>query len=174
MGSYSTLLLPILEEVILNEIGEANIEPLDWSQTSSNSYKFLMDIGDFTEVVEVDFEKATDEASKQYYLPPKYQGVDVFYNVAYMVSGDENQYAKTTIKVLLKILSTVVAIVEDFISKNSPKVLMVAASEKNIGKGDNLQKLDLYKAYIRKSLEKNTKYSTMLSKGGILVIDKNL
>lgn len=155
----------------MREIGEANIAPLDWKQVTPKKYKFLVNINDFTEVVTVDFEKG-DEAQKNYYLPPKYRDINNFYNIAYEVSGDENQYAKTDIKTILKILSTVTAIIGDFISKNNPDMLRVEASEKNVGKGDNLQKLNLYKAYIRKSLESNQEYISMLSRDGILIIKK--
>ena len=167
----STLMIPILKEILMREIGEANIAPLDWKQITPKKYKFLVDINDFTEVVTVDFEKG-DEDHKNYYLPPKYRNVDNFYNIAYEVSGDENQYAKTDIKTILKILSTVTAIIGDFISKNKPDILRVEASEKNVGKGDNLQKLNLYKAYIRKSLESNQEYLSMLGKEGIIIIKK--
>lgn len=167
----STLMIPILKEILMREIGEANIAPLDWKQVTPKKYKFLVDINDFTEVVTVDFEKG-DEDQKNYYLPPKYRNVDNFYNIAYEVSGDENQYAKTDIKTILKILSTVTSIIGDFISKNKPDILRVEASEKNVGKGDNLQKLNLYKAYIRKSLESNQEYLSMLGKEGILIVKK--
>jgi hypothetical protein len=173
MSSKSTLMLPILKEILMKEIGEANLTPLDWKQVSPNKYKFLVDINDFTEVVTVDFEEG-DDVEKQYYLPPKYRRVKTFYNVAYEVSGNENQFDKTDSRTLLQILSTVVNIIEDFISKNKPEILQVAASEKNIGKGDNLQKLNLYKAYIRKSLEKNTEYNSMLGSGGILIVSKEI
>lgn len=173
MSSKSTLLLPILEEILIKEIGEANLPPLDWKQVSINKYKFLVDINDYTQVVTVDFEEGDDDA-KSFYLPPKYRKVDTFYNAAYEVSGNENQFDKTNLKTLLQILSTVVNIVEDFVTKNKPQVLMIAASEKNLGKGDNIQKLNLYKAYIRKSLEKNTEYSSMLGRDGILIVSKEI
>lgn len=171
MSSMSTLMLPILKEILLNEIGEANITPLDWKQVSLGKYKFIININDFTEVVTVDFEKG-DNISKNYYLPPKYRNVDTFYNIAYEVSGDENQFTKTDAKTILKILSTVVSIVQDFILKNKPDILRIQASEKNIGMGDNSQKLNIYKAYIRKSLENNQQYMSMLGKEGILVVKK--
>jgi hypothetical protein len=171
MSSKSTLMLPILNEILMKEIGEANLPPLDWKQVSPKRYKFLVDINDFTEVVTVDFEQG-DDVEKNFYLPPKYRKVDTFYNAAYEVSGNENQFDKTNLKTLLQILSTVVTIVEDFVTKNKPEVLRIGASEKNLGKGDNIQKLNLYKAYIRKSLEKNTKYNSMLVKDGILIVSK--
>jgi len=173
MSSKSTLMVPILKEILMKEIGEANIPPLDWKQVSPTRYKFLVDINDYTEVVTVDFEEG-DEVEKQFYLPPKYRKVNMFYNAAYEVSGDENQFDKTDLKTLLQILSTVVNIVEDFVTKNKPEVLRIAASEKNLGKGDHLQKLNLYKAYIRKSLEKNTEYSSMLGKDSILIVSKEI
>lgn len=167
----STLMIPILKEILMREIGEANIPPLDWKQVSAKKYKFLIDINNSTEVATVDFEKG-DEDAKNYYLPPKYRDINSFYNIAYEISGDENQFAKTDIKTILKILSTVTAIIKDFISKNKPDILRVEASEKNVGMGNNLQKLNLYKAYIRKSLENDQEYLSMLGKEGILIIKK--
>ena len=157
----------------MKEIGEANIPPLEWKQVSPIKYKFLVDINGYTEVVTVDFEKGDDD-EKDFYLPPKYRKVNTFYNVAYEVSGNENQFDKTDLKTLLQILATVVAVVQDFTIKNNPEVLLIGASEKNLGKGDKTQKLNLYKAYIRKSLEKNNNYNSMLSKEGILVVSKEI
>ena len=61
MASFSTLLTPIIESIILQEIGEANIAPLNWKRVSTYRYKFLVDINDFTEVVTVDFDQITDK-----------------------------------------------------------------------------------------------------------------
>jgi hypothetical protein len=76
-------MVPILKEILMKEIGEANLPPLDWKQVSPGQYKFLVDVNDFTEVVNVDFEEISDKSSIEYYLPPlhrnKYQ--DLKYNL---------------------------------------------------------------------------------------------
>lgn len=42
MSSKSTLMVPILKEILMKEIGEANLSPLDWKQVSPEQYKFLL------------------------------------------------------------------------------------------------------------------------------------
>ena len=80
MTSKTTLLIPILEEILVKEIGEANIPILNWKQTSPFKYKFLADIGKYTEVVTVDFD-LFDEVGKEYYISPKYHHLKDLYNI---------------------------------------------------------------------------------------------
>jgi hypothetical protein len=151
MSSYKTLLIPIIHELLIKEIGEANITPLKWTRVSPVRYKFLVDIGDFTEVVTVDFEQI--EGDIKYIFPPKYRNLDKIYNVGYEVSGTETQFAKTDLKTLLTILSTVVDIIKNFIENNDIDGLYVKGSEKEIGSGNTSQKTNLYKAFISKQLQ---------------------
>ena len=44
MASQSTLLVPLINKILLKEIGEANIQPLKWTQVTPTEYKFLADI----------------------------------------------------------------------------------------------------------------------------------
>ena len=144
MASYKTLLIPILNEILVNEIGEANIQPLKWSKISPTKYKFLVDINDFTEVVSVDFQ-IVGQVEKQFYFPPKYRNLENVYNVGYEVSGTEIQFAKTDLKTLLTILSTVVDIIKNLISDHrSIDGLFIYGTAKELGDKDTSQKTNLY------------------------------
>ena len=170
MSKMSTLMIPILKEILMKEIGESNIPPLDWKQVSNNKYKFLVDIGDFTETVTVQFEDFDqDQVSKRFYLPAKFQNLDKTYNVAYDVSGDDVQFSQSDIKTLLTILSTVTVIIKDFISSKDPNALYLEATEKQQGK---LQKSNLYKAYILQQLRTIPGYQAESRREGELIFKK--
>jgi hypothetical protein len=166
----STLMIPILKEILMKEIGESNIPPLDWKKVRPTKYKFLVDIGEFTETVTVEFEDF-DQSSvlKQFHLPAKFQTLDKTYNVAYDVSGDDVQFSQSDIKTLLKILSTVVSIIKDFISIKDPNALYIEATEKQEGK---IQKSNLYKAYILQQLKTIPGYQAESRREGELIFKK--
>lgn len=170
MSKMSTLMIPILKEILIKEIGQANIPPLNWRRLSPVRYKFLVDIGDFTETVTVQFENFDqDEVSKQFYLPAKFQNLDRTYNVAYDVSGNDIQFSQSDIKTLLTILSTVTAIVKDFIASEDPNALYIEAIEKQEGK---IQKSNLYKAYILQQLKTIPGYRAEPRREGELIFKK--
>ena len=58
MSKFSTLLVPILNEILVKEIGEANIPPLKWRKIDDGHYEFEIDIfgKGWDETVEVVFE----------------------------------------------------------------------------------------------------------------------
>jgi hypothetical protein len=172
MASHSTLLVPLINEILLKEIGEANIQPLKWTQVALTRYKFLVDVGDFTETVAVDFDKFIEDEMKQFYLPQKYRNLEDVYNVGYAVSGAELQLAKSDIKTLLIILSTVVDIVKDFISKNDVDGLYLRGTPKELGSKDISQKSNLYKAFIKKQLEQIPDFGFDTYKDGLILIKK--
>jgi len=170
MSQMSTLMIPLLKEILMKEVGEANIPPLDWKKVRPTKYKFLVDIGEFTETVTVQFEDF-DQSSvlKQFYLPTKFQTLDKTYNVAYDVSGNDVQFSQSDIKTLLKILSTVVSIIKDFISVKDPNALYIEATEKQEGKP---QKSNLYKAYILQQLKTIPGYQAESRREGELIFKK--
>jgi hypothetical protein len=170
MSKMSTLMIPLLKEILMKEIGESNIPPLDWKKVSPTQYRFLVNIGEFTERVTVQFEDFDqDSVSKQFYLPSKFQSLDKTYNVAYDVSGDDVQFSQSDIKTLLKILSTVVDIIKDFISAKDPNALYIEATEKQEGK---IQKSNLYKAYILQQLKTIPGYQAESRREGELIFKK--
>jgi hypothetical protein len=172
MSSYKTLLIPIIKELLVKEIGEANIQPLKWTKVSPFRYKFLMYINDLTEVISVDFQPITDQAEKQFYFPPKYRNLNKIYNVGYEVSGTETQFAKTDLKTLLTILSTVVDIIKNYINTNNIDGLYIKGSEKEIGSGDISQKTNLYKAFISKQLQQISDFGFDTYRNGFILVKK--
>jgi hypothetical protein len=169
MASYSTLLVPIINEILVKEIGEANVLPLKWTKVSPYRYKFLVDIGDFTEVAAVDFEDVKEHI--RYIFPPVYSdNIKSAYNIAYNISGDENQYAKTNLKTLLTIMSTVVDIVKDFVKQNKPDGLFIKGTSKKLGNLNNTQKNTLYDAYIKSQLKNIPEYKSGQSRGGFIIV----
>ena len=172
MASHSTLLVPLIKEMLMKEIGEANIQPLKWTQVALTRYKFLVDIGDFTQTVTVDFDRFIDDETKQFYLPQKYRDLEDVYNVGYVVSGTESQFAKSDLKTLLTILSTVVDIVKDFLNKNEVDGLYVRGTAKNIDSKDISQKSNLYKAFIKKQLEQIPDFGFDTYRDGFILIKK--
>lgn len=172
MSSHKTLLVPIIHELLIKEIGEANIIPLKWTRVSPIKYKFLIDIGDFTEVVNVDFETIINDIEKQFYFPPKYRNLQRIYNVGYEVSGSETQFAKTDLKTLLIILSTVVDIIKNFIENNDIDGLYIRGSEKEIGSGNTSQKTNLYKAFVSKQLQQIPQFGFDTYRNGFILIKK--
>jgi hypothetical protein len=172
MSSYKTLLIPIIKELLIKEIGEANIQPLKWTKVSPVRYKFLIYINDLTEVISVDFQPIIDQIEKQFYFPPKYRNLNKIYNVGYEVSGTETQFAKTDLKTLLTILSTVVDIIKNYINTNDIDGLYIKGSEKEIGSGDISQKTNLYKAFISKQLQQISGFGFDTYKNGFILIKK--
>lgn len=170
MASYKTLMLPLLQELLVKEIGEANLQPLKWTKKSPTEYKFLVDINDYTEVVTVNFEQFEDKIQKQHYFPPKYRNLDKVYNVGYTVSGDEIQFTKSTIKTLLIILSTIVDIVKDFVDKNDVEGLYIKGTPKDIGNSDISKKSNLYKAFIQKQLQQISNFGFDTHRDGFILI----
>jgi hypothetical protein len=168
MASKSTLLIPILEELLVKEIGEANIPPLKWGKNSLYEYRFKIPIEGDEVKVRVDFEFIEDETFKQFLLPPKYKKLDYMFNVGCVVGGAEKQFTKTNLKTLLTILSTVVDTIKDFI-KNEPNLdgLYIRPTEKETNK---LQKSPLYKAFIKKQLEQIPNYSYDTYRDGFILV----
>lgn len=173
MSKMSTLMIPILKEILMKEVGEANIPPLSFTRAFKNRYKALVDIGDYTETITVDFEDLHDlsvsDAERQYYLPNFLVDLPRTYNVGYDVGGSTTQLQKADIKTLLTILSTVTAIVKDFIASEDPNALYIEATEKQEGK---IQKSNLYKAYILQQLKTIPGYQAESRRGGELIFKK--
>jgi hypothetical protein len=165
-------MVPILKEILMKEIGEANLSPLNWKQVSPVQYKFLVDINDFTEVVTVDFEEFEEgnDELKAIYLPPRYRNAKTFYNIAYEISGVETQFAKSDMKTLLTILSTVVDIIKNFINKNQPDALYISATEKIGGEQNIKQKSNLYQAFLKRGIKQVPGYAIDTYRGGNIII----
>jgi len=173
MSKMSTLMIPLLKEILMKEIGESNIPPLPFTRAFKNKYKALVDIGDFTETITVEFEDFHDEfvqdSERQYYLPDFLVDLPRTYNVGYDVGGSTTQLQKADIKTLLTILSTVTAIVKDFIASEDPNALYIESTEKQEGK---IQKSNLYKAFILQQLKTIPGYQAESRREGELIFKK--
>jgi hypothetical protein len=170
MSKYSTLLIPILNEILIGEIGEANLPPLKWKKNNGGYYSFIVDINDIKEEVEVMFEPLwISQEAQQFYLPNKLWDSKNTWNVAYTVGGTDTQFTKTNLKLLLQILSTVVDIIKDFISNKEPDALYIHPTEKDSSKS---QKSSLYDAYIKNILSQIPNYYPESRRGGVLLIKK--
>jgi hypothetical protein len=172
MSKFSTLLVPILNEILVKEIGEANIPPLKWRKIDGEHYEFEIDVfgKGWEETVEVFYSPLwLNQQVQQYYLPPQLWNSEKCWNVAYIVGGTDTQFTKSNVKVLLQILSTVVDIIKNFISSKEPDALYILATEKD---GDKIQKSSLYEAYIKKLLSQIPNYYPESRRRGTLLIKK--
>lgn len=172
MSKFSTLLMPILTEVLLDEIGEANIPPLEWEKINGGYYTFKIGVlgSGESEAVEVMFDPLwVDPILQQFHLPPTLWNSKNTWNVGYAVGGTDIQFMKSNMKTLLQILSTVVDITKDFIHANNPDALYIFPTEKELGK---IQKSNLYEAYIKNILSQIPNYYSESRREGILIIKK--
>jgi hypothetical protein len=79
--------------------------------------------------------------------------------VGFSVNNDEGQAFKTNIRVYLSILSTVVAMIKDYIATAKPDILMFSGSNKDGGAGNNDNtKSMMYKNIVRNNITNNTIY----------------
>lgn len=173
MASQQTLFIPLLKELLTNEIGEANIPPLPWIKDNPLHYKFYINIEGTEEKVLVGFQKIVDEVQKQFYFPRKYRSLKEVFNVGYQVAGTEIQFAKTNLNILLTIMSTVVDIVKDFVNEEDPDGVFVKGSPKEIGDSDASKKLNLYKAYTKYQLQQMPSYGADSYRDGIIIVKHN-
>jgi len=169
MASRKTLLIPILNEIIVSEIGEANITPLNWTKISPIKCQFFVEINGKIEEVTVDFERI-GAVEKDYYLPPLYRHLNKIYNVGYDVSGAEKQFAKTNVKTLLTIMSTVVDIIKNFIKNHHPEGLYIAGTPKTLAGWGESQKSALYKAFISKQLQQFPDFGFDTYRDGFILV----
>jgi hypothetical protein len=172
MASLRILIKEIVEQFIIQEIGEGTLEPFKYNKITNLKYKFDFQYENENFEVEVDFEKLYDMEYKQYYFSkiPNYKN-KLFYNVSFSVNGDQHQASSTDLKTLLKIMSTLSYIIKDFISIVKPDGLYVEATDKNddLIKGKK-QKFSTYQAYLDKQIESLTGYKVYLNRDGINII----
>jgi hypothetical protein len=174
MASLRTLITEIVDEIIINEIGEASVEPLDYKKISNTNYSFVFYFNDISYVVKVRFTLIEDDITKQYYFSkvPNYKDKE-FYNVEFTINGIENQALKSDIKTILRIMTTLSYIVKEFIQNNNPDGLYIEATNKDInlltGKE---QKSYLYQAYLDKQIKTLTNYNLYTIRDGFNIIKK--
>ena len=174
MASLRTLIAEIIDKIIINEIGEASVEPLEYKKISDYNYSFRFEFDSNFYRVKVQFELIEDDISKQYYFSkvPNYKDKE-FYNVSFTINNIENQALKSDIKTILKIMTTLSYIVKEFIQNNNPDGLHIEATNKDINlMTGKEQKSYLYQAYLDKQIKTLTNYSLYTIRDGFNVIKK--
>jgi hypothetical protein len=174
MASLRTLIIEILDKIVINEIGEASIEPLDYKKISNDNYSFIFEFNDVSYVVKVRFTEIWDDIIKQYYFSkvPNYKDKE-FYNVEFTINNIENQALKSDIKTILRIMTTLSYIVKEFIQNNNPDGLYIEATNKDINLlTGKQQKSYLYQAYLDKQIKTLTNYNLYTIRDGFNVIKK--
>jgi len=174
MASLRTLVNEILNNIILNEIGEASIEPIKYNKINNFKYSFGFPFNNENINVKVEFELIEDTISKHYYFHkvPNYKNKE-FYNVAFTINGEEYQAIKSDLKTILKIMSTLSYIVKEFISNNNPDGLYIEANNKDLNLlTGKQQKSYLYQAYLDKQIKTLTNYNLYTIRDGFNVIKK--
>ena len=174
MASLRTLIIEILDKIVINEIGEASVEPLDYKKISNDDYSFIFEFNDVSYVVKVRFTEIWDDITKQYYFSkvPNYKDKE-FYNVEFTINNIENQALKSDIKTILRIMTTLSYIVKEFIQNNNPDGLYIEATNKDINLlTGKQQKSYLYQAYLDKQIKTLTNYNLYTIRDGFNVIKK--
>lgn len=124
-------------------------------------------------LAQVDFQSLQEfpEALKNSVIPNEFKKSTNIFNLAYNVGGVDLQFKPSNSETLLRTMSTVTAIANDFINEINPDLLYVEPTAKKSG-GSKLQKSDLYKAFIWKQLDKITGYDAEQRHEGFIVYKK--
>lgn len=176
MSSIARHLKSIIAEILI-EVGEGTSKTYFYKKRNEFQYTFVAKLGNnMSEEVTVDFEDANDNPEfTQRLVTNRFPAVKTIYNVGYKVGDTEFQFVRSDLKVLLRIISTVLAIVIEFIHENEPDMLFIKGSNKTsdpTDKGER-QKTNLYKAFLWKQLEKIPDYNAEDRLGGFIVYKNN-
>lgn len=139
----------LIKESYITEIGDLKgIKPFPYEQVLGDEYEFKSNLGK----VEVSFSEYSQPDTN---LKVSYEGFDYTQtqvNVGYTLEGVGSQYLKSNPRELFKILKTVVDITNDYISKQSPYVLLFFGSSKDGSLKDDKQKNSLYLSIMNQNL----------------------
>jgi hypothetical protein len=171
MASLKYLFLESIDEIILKEIGDGSSKSYNFKRKSFVQYSFIAGLGNnIKEEVAVDFQNLDiNQDFKKKLLQNIFIPSDKMYNVGYNIQGNEFQFRKTELRVLLRIISTVVKIIEDFITNINPDLLFVIGTPKKQGGLDSEKKSILYNAFIEKQLNKFSGYSAESRLDGFVI-----
>jgi hypothetical protein len=173
MGYLSTHLSSIIKEILVKEIGEANISPLKWKQINPSQFNFNTNIEGKQQNVTVDFEHMDKDILDFYFSPSIRKNIQTAYNIAYNVEGNEYQFAQSDLKTILVVMSTIVDIVKYFIFQNNPDGLYIKGNAKVRGGENTSKKNNLYDAYIQSQIKTLPGYSGGTGRDGGFIIVKN-
>ena len=160
----------LIKESYITEIGDLKgIKPFPYEQVLGDEYEFQSNVGR----VNVNFEELTQSDTD---LKVSYGGFDYGQpqvNVGYTLEGVDSQYLKSNPRELFKILKTIVDITNDYISKQSPYVLLFFGVSKDGGLKDDRQKNSLYLSIMNQNLPTGYRLSKATIKPEFLDSDMN-
>ena len=166
MSDFKNILVKTISETLIKELGEANIPPYHYTKVTPLGYTFIAEINDEYKEVGVIFDKfGIGSEEWKYCFPPTLRHFQTYYNVSYNVDGEDEQYAKTTMGSFLKIMSTVTAILKEFLNELSPDCLYIEGSGKK-GEGGERQKNNIYGAFLFQQLKTIEGYSSSIKGDG--------
>jgi len=132
------------EKQLLNEIGEGNTVPFFWDENFielHNKIKTLIPV---------------DYNNNQYQLSISFSFENIeskVFEIGFSLDGDDEQLFKSPVKFYLKILSTVLKVVEGFIKKYDPVLLFFKGFDKR-DVDIPCQKDRIYFSYVEKNAKK--------------------
>lgn len=155
--------LKLLLERVINEVGDLNnIHPHLFDMGSNDSYSFKDALGNRVAVEFQKYDNETVDFLNKNDFKSNILEYNNSYNVLYHINGKQSQLYKSDYKTLVKILKTILNIIEDFISKNDVKYITFYAANKDenvfLSKTDP-QKSKLYKAILISNLKKFPNWS---------------
>jgi len=174
MASKVYQLRSLIEEIIIQEIGDSTSKPFPHKRRSSVKYDFMVRFGpNDKHLAQVDFQSLQEfpKALKNSVIPNEFKKSTNVFNLAYNIGGADLQFKPSNSEILLRTMSTVTAIANEFIDEMNPDLLYVEPTPKKSG-GSNLQKFDLYKAFIWKQLDKINGYDAEQRQTGFIVYKK--
>lgn len=135
----------------LDEIGDASAEPYKWkAHPKSKLFKSHQYIYTFTT------EKGTEYKAEFTYSAPEGEKGNTLYGFDFSTDVEPEEYSKgfevTNEGVPLRVMSTIVQILKDFITKNPTASIEYYADETFSG---DARRAKLYMAYVRKLLPSN-------------------
>lgn len=145
-------LLNLLNESLL-EIGDLkNIKPYTFNKIRNDKYEFTIENEDKIDVI---FTRISKDLEEFIFLAPifKKELIKDFYNLGYSIKGISTQAKKTDVKELLKVMSTLMGIVQDFLrEKKLTSVLIFEENKKESLGFIKGQKSLIYKSIISQNL----------------------
>ena len=134
----------------LDEIGDASAEPYKWkAHPKSKLFKSHQYIYTFTT------EKGTKYEAEFTYSAPEAEKGNTVYGFDFFTNVESEEYGSSEVTnegVPLRVMSTIVQIIKDFITKNPTASIKYSADENF--KGD-ARRAKLYMAYVKKLLPSN-------------------
>jgi len=144
-----------LLENILNEVGDLkNIKGYEYILKGKDEGSFTIHLNNNEIAVNVIIKRAEDDIKSLFNFPPIIKADQKeMYNVGFLVGGEDTQFEKTNLSILMRILKTVMDISLDLIKKYPNDTIFTFFATSKTGKGFNdSQKMNLYKLIMQKNI----------------------